>query len=63
MKHIVAVVLLMSSFVTAQSKSATPPAKITYLWCGSLYDGKSDSPQKTVTVRIAGGQDRFRRPR
>ncbi len=56
MKHIVAVVLLLSSFASAQSKPNTPAAKITYLWCGALYDGKSDSPQKTVTVRVVGGK-------
>ncbi len=53
MKLLVAIVMLMSSLVTAQT--ATPsPAKITYLRCGTLYDGKSDAPQRNVTVRVAG---------
>ena len=54
MKQFVAVVLLLSSFAVAQSKPSTPPAKITYLRCGTLYDGKSDAAQKNVTLRVAG---------
>ena len=27
---------------------------MTYLRCGTLYDGKSDAPQKNVTVRVEG---------
>ena len=56
MKRFVAAVLLMTSTAVAQNKPATPPSKITYVWCGSLYDGKSDAPQKSVTVQIVGGK-------
>lgn len=38
--------LAISSFAQAP--------KTTYLRCGSLYDGKSDTARKNVTVRIAG---------
>jgi len=55
MKSLVAVVMLMSAFAVAQTKP-DGPAKITYLRCGTLYDGKSDAPQKLVTVQIVGGK-------
>ena len=51
MKHLVAVAMLMSSLA---AQTAPAPAKITYLRCGTLYDGKSEAPQKNVTVRVAG---------
>jgi len=54
--HIVTAVLLMTSFAVAQGGPAASPSKVTYVLCGSLYDGKSDSPQKTVTVRIVDGK-------
>ena len=54
MKHIVAVVLLITSFALAQTKPSTVPAKVTYLRCGTLYDGKSDTAQKNVTLRVVG---------
>src|ERR1039458_6822613 len=54
MKQVVAVVLLMSSLAIAQSKPSANPAKITYLRCGTLYDGKSEAAQKNVTLRVAG---------
>ena len=54
MKRIVAVVLLMSSLGVGQSKPNTVPAKITYLRCGTLYDGKSNAAQKNITLRLAG---------
>ena len=50
MKRIAVVLLLLVSSTAAQSS----PSKITYLRCGTLYDGKSDTPQKNVTVRITG---------
>jgi len=40
------------AFSQAISQPAT--AKITYLRCGTLYDGKSDTARKNVTLRIAG---------
>ncbi len=54
MKRHAAVFLLIASTAIAQSKPAVSPPKITYLHCGMLYDGKSDAPQKNVTIRIAG---------
>ena len=50
MKRIAVVLLLLVSSTAAQNS----PSKITYLRCGTLYDGKSDTPQKNVTVRITG---------
>jgi imidazolonepropionase-like amidohydrolase len=48
--------LMFSVLAVAQEKPAVPPAKVTYLRCGSLYDGESDSLQKAVTVRIVAGK-------
>jgi len=45
-----ALVLCLGASALAQSS----PAKLTYLRCGSLYDGKSDTARKNVTVRISG---------
>ena len=46
------VLFSFSSLVFAQ----TPPSatKITYMWCGSLYDGKHDAVHKNVMIRIVG---------
>src|SRR6516165_11469607 len=52
MKHILAVVFIFTSLAAAQNHPASAPSQITYLWCGSLYDGKQDTAQKNVTVRI-----------
>jgi imidazolonepropionase-like amidohydrolase len=52
MKHLIAVAVLLGS-LAAQTAPVTP-AKITYLRCGILIDGKSDAPQKNVVVRVAG---------
>ncbi len=38
----------------AQSKPQSSPPKVTYIRCGTLYDGKSDPAQKNVTLRIVG---------
>ena len=54
MKYIVSALLLMNSIAVAQSKPATATAKITYVRCGTLYDGKSDAAQKNVTLLVAG---------
>ncbi len=54
MKHLVAVAMLMSSLGGTNQACHAAPAKVTYLHCGTLYDGKSDTPQKNVTVRVAG---------
>lgn len=63
MKHSVAVLLFLIALVfstaltaqtnTAQEKAAAP-APITYVKCGTLYDGKTDAAQKNVTIRIVG---------
>jgi imidazolonepropionase-like amidohydrolase len=53
MKSILSAVLIIGSMAAAQSKPSPVPAKVTYLRCGTLYDGKSDAPQKNVAVRIA----------
>ena len=49
MKRLPIFLALLTSFAFAQ----TAP-KVTYIWCGSLYDGKHDAAQKNVTVRIVG---------
>jgi imidazolonepropionase-like amidohydrolase len=49
MKRMPVFLLLLASFAFAQSAP-----KITYIWCGSLYDGKHDTAQKNVTVKIVG---------
>ena len=49
MKRLPVFLALLTSFAFAQ----TAP-KVTYIWCGSLYDGKHDAAQKNVTVRIVG---------
>lgn len=49
MKSTPIVVLFLTSFAFPQT---TP--KITYIGCGSLYDGKHDEAQKNVTVKIVG---------
>jgi imidazolonepropionase-like amidohydrolase len=57
MKYLPALVLLVlaTSFSAAQSKpEPSAPPKITYVRCGTLYDGKSDTTRKNVTIRIAG---------
>ena len=49
MKRTPIFVLFLTSFAFPQT---TP--KITYIGCGSLYDGKHDEAQKNVTVKIVG---------
>jgi imidazolonepropionase-like amidohydrolase len=50
-----ALVLCFSASLLAQPSPAQSSAlKITYIRCGTLYDGKSDSPQKNVWVQISG---------
>ncbi len=52
---IVAAMLCLGTPVVAQSPATQPTApKITYLQCGSLYDGKTDAAHQNVTVRITG---------
>jgi imidazolonepropionase-like amidohydrolase len=41
------------SFAQSKPQPSTPP-KIAYLRCGTLYDGRSDTARKNVTVRIVG---------
>jgi imidazolonepropionase-like amidohydrolase len=52
MKLMVAVLLLTVSLAAQAAPSAA--AKVAYLRCGTLYDGKSDLPHKNVTVRVNG---------
>ena len=53
MKQFVAVVLWQARWSCAKKPAATPP-KVTYLRCGTLYDGKSDAAQKNVMLRVVG---------
>ncbi len=48
--------LLLATLAFAQN-SQTPP-KIIYLRCGSLIDGKSDTPRKNVVIAIEGDKVR-----
>ena len=50
-------ILLVGSAAFPQTKPQPPaPAKVTYLQCGALYDGKSDTARKNVWIRVAGGK-------
>jgi len=49
-----AVLLSLSTFMLAQGTPTAAPARITYVRCGTLYDGKSDAAQKNVTLRVEG---------
>lgn len=53
MKLFVAVIVLMTSLAAQTTPAA--PAKVTYLRCGTLYDGKNDAPRKDVNVRVDNG--------
>jgi imidazolonepropionase-like amidohydrolase len=48
---LIAIVLLVS---LAFSQNSQTPPKVTYLRCGSLLDGKSDTPRKGVLIAIEG---------
>ncbi len=55
MKCLPALLLLAASVSLSQSKPPVPTAPtITYVRCGTLYDGKSDTARQNVTLRIAG---------
>ncbi len=47
---------LYSTTAFAQAKPQSAPVSITYLHCGTLYDGKSDAPRKNVWIRVVGGK-------
>ncbi len=47
--------LFFSATITfCQAKPQASPVTITYLRCGTLYDGKSDAAQKNIMLRIVG---------
>ena len=48
--------LLLASVAFAQNSQSAP--KISYLRCGSLLDGKSDTPRKNVVIAIEGDKIR-----
>src|SRR5271165_6238629 len=56
MNHRLGILLLFVTTVAfAQSKAPSDVSpKVTYLHCGTLYDGKSDSARKNVWIRVAG---------
>ncbi len=57
MKCLPALLLIAASSLFAQSEPQFPASpKISYVRCGTLYDGRSDSARKNVTLRIAGGK-------
>ena len=48
---------LVATVALAQSNAPSDaPPKVTYLHCGTLYDGKSDSARRNVWIRIVGGK-------
>jgi len=50
-------ILLVGSAAFPQTKPQPPaPTKVTYLQCGKLYDGKSDTARKNVWIRVADGK-------
>lgn len=54
MRHLLAICLFATGhFAVSQAKPATPP-KVTYVRCGTLYDGKSDTPRRNATIRVLG---------
>jgi len=54
MKLVASALLVLSLLSFAQDKSVRTPPNVTYLWCGTLYDGTHDTALKTVSVRIVG---------
>ena len=50
----VAAIICIGLSALAQAPAAQSPPKVTYLRCGSLYDGKTDAARKNMTVRITG---------
>jgi len=55
MKWIPAILLFLCPFASSQPATSQPASpKVTYLRCGSIYDGKSETLRKNVTVRVAG---------
>jgi imidazolonepropionase-like amidohydrolase len=56
MKPVTLLIIVLSFGIpaVAQSTSQTPVPKVTYLRCGSLYDGARDAAHKNATLRISG---------
>lgn len=54
MRPFAAFLLLLIAPAYSQTKAQPSPPKVTYLRCGTLYDGKSDTAQKNVVVRVVG---------
>ncbi len=48
------IALFLGIPAVAESAAQPPSPGVTYLRCGSLYDGTSDTAHKNVTVRISG---------
>lgn len=56
MNRLTVLLALLSSFSFAQNAPAPATLKISYIRCGSLYDGKQDTAQKNVTLKIVAGK-------
>jgi len=51
------ILLLVATVAHAQSQpQSTAAPKITYVRCGTLYDGKNDTAHKNVWIRVVGGK-------
>src|SRR5271169_2290382 len=51
------ILLLVATVAHAQSQpQSTAAPKITYVRCGTLYDGKDDTAHKDVWIRVVGGK-------
>jgi imidazolonepropionase-like amidohydrolase len=56
MNRLTVLLALLSSFSFAQNAPTPATPKISYIRCGSLYDGKQDTAQKNVTLKIVAGK-------
>ena len=54
MKTRLAVFVLLATAFTFAQGTPQSRSKVTYVRCGTLYDGKDDAPRKDLIIRIAG---------
>jgi imidazolonepropionase-like amidohydrolase len=53
-KRILAVLILLSWFASAQNQQPKPAPAVSYVRCGALFDGKADQLRRNVTITIEG---------
>jgi imidazolonepropionase-like amidohydrolase len=54
MKRLLCAVVLLTTCAAAQTATKNEAAKTVYVRCGVLIDGKSEQPQRNVTIAIEG---------